>query len=1363
MNLSHRTLCSSPNPTDGTRCRLPFSTNDSLALVSNNYLQIYTLDDNNLQLVWEKQFWGEIFGVFRHKLPQNEYDSLIVGVDYSKIVVLNVENGCDLVETEFHQFEDDKITPDKPTRVRNPSIMRIDPTGSCIGLVLAQQSLFLLELYNERNIIKSDLKPNESHSNWEVITSYTLIDLTHIHRHLPKFEIRMYRIRDMVFLHGYNIPTLAIMHEMIPTCSLTLPLRQSNVRVSIASPPLKSNSMNRIAVWNSLDMPHNSFGLLAIETPFSGLIVLSKNALIYISHDTSVALELNSVARLDNELHMPITNSSKVPLEITSKVACCLDRNHLLVTVDLHKLALVRLNHDMEKIESMNIETFDDKLYHTSVLIPFSSENDNKFKVFVGCNMNDSELCQITYDQVYEDFEIDTYQYSDKEIDMFRRIYGNDENQDNPIPKHNLVIKISNLKVNTLLCLRQIGNISSACIGVNKYDRKALSFCTATGFHKTGRLQFVSSGIPTEEIVRITSQEFIGITEIFSFPSLKAIVCSYGGDNPRTKLYTVEDKSVLVSFDEDVFIYDQRTIFAYEYAEKNCFIQATTSVVKVIYFTEYSEDYTSVEIPAGENGFIKSVSVSNKKGFLGILRGERLEEGISYTVSLYDHKSILSKKLNNPYYQQKFDVIKNDHFSKLLLCDNNLFFFINKVLYVFDINNKTDIRFDHFYFNIFPESFRYEGTALESGKFDFAQGNANIEGARYEIHNFNAFLTKLGDVYIFSIMFRNHPTIFYRYYPQFNSFSRLHLGKLSVIGNTEGNIIPFTLFDKEYAFLVGPRKPMFIMPENGFPRILSSKKYLAGTVTFAMHQDIFITSDLKSVTIHLFNDPMMENKFIIGGCIVERFEMGCTIHQVQYTNYQDVDYYVLRCSEPIPYDDTSNRYRIIEEDSLIKLPIPYNKAVPITPKRIIDDDDIKMLPIHYEEHYTMKIVLYHKIQKTYKVSDSIDYNNHEFINTFSIVETYENPRDISHPNKFIAVGTGFMGQDQEPPDGSLQTKESMQMHGFLYVYQVAEKDEDVYNLRFTKVCAKIYASPILSITDICGYIALFIGTHLQLIQIYSFKEDQEKVESILKKIREEKEGREDYYDNREKGETFKDYYDHTLKEVTFYVGRFTPSSLISIKNYLLYTDMLTGYDIIRWREYGRKLITLAKDSFSFNLASGSFVSYKDMLGGLVFDVNGNVRIFEIDGYAIPSEAIVNRSVFFIGGSALSSGHLPVSEGEQGIEGHLTWYATTNGKIGAFTPIPEDVRHRLCVVQAHYINSLPGLSHFEYRSGAFQTIKEQDLLSQSAKLVVDMDLLEDFAEASLSSKDMCIKPCFNNFSELSSILCRIHDNGLDVFE
>jgi cleavage and polyadenylation specificity factor subunit 1 len=345
------------------------------------------------------------------------------------------------------------------------------------------------------------------------------------------------------------------------------------------------------------------------------------------------------------------------------------------------------------------------------------------------------------------------------------------------------------------------------------------------------------------------------------------------------------------------------------------------------------------------------------------------------------------------------------------------------------------------------------------------------------------------------------------------------------------------------------------------------------------------------------------------------------------------------------------------------------------------------LPIRTEEQYQLYVLIESRL------SPVLSFERHQICTSVAFVRTLENYQiENSNFSEYLAVGTAFMCHEER------------QMRGTLAIYKgnlVWNEQRHENEYEFRELYKKIQQAPVTAISEVDGYIATFVGGRLQMSMFLN---------------------------------------EEAIKEASFLNGHFYCTQMLSLKNYVFFVDAFKGFQLVRWRRYGNKMITIGCDFTTHLPLAAGLMTENGRFGGVVFDDFGNAQVFDIDEYSIPIDSFVIRSVFHIGCRVMASGHFPIKgERKDEIAGHFTWFVSDKGRFGLFSPIRDDIiRRNLCCVQTAYEKALVGLSHLEYRHSKFPMLRNQEGIIASPRLIVDIDLLKDLLDSPPELLRQCVR-------------------------
>lgn len=1273
MDLSYRTLCDSPAPTTAVLCNLPFSKAPCIATASETKLQIYTFRDQKLILIWEKNYWAKIIAIFAHH--EKKYDCLILVCDVSKVVVLQPVGDVDLQETEFHQFDPEEM---ESTCIRHPTKAVMDPNGTCIALLIGISTIYFLTLSQPEgfDLSKRPIVKTGQHSKWETINGAVLFNL------VKDYKPPIFRVRDIKFLEGYKCPTLAILHEPIPTWSVRLPLQKSTIAISITSPLLierKTSLVHDQSIsWTSRPLPHNAITVIPVWIPHGGFLVLCKNSIIYMTHTSGLAYGLNALARIDDECPFELCDQSVEPHEIFSPAYAIMDATHVLITVDEHHPAILTLHTNGIDVTGLSLFVNNEIEFHPSLFLKYF---DNLY--FGGSVIEDSILFELSFEtEEQQSSFIDTVQLSESQLQLYEMLY------DSPPINASRQLTTS-LTMNIISKIYQLGTVTCATPFINIYEmaliqgqEDAISMALGCGLKNSGCLQFFRLSL-TPKI-----RHELSISDVISVFASNKFDFILFATQTSTMLY-----QVYPDFRDDTKNYDEiisasePTIVGKDFI--GAFLQITPTGARLI---NESQILATWKVPPGKE--IKQAIIYNAYAAVVVDQTVYFCDGNDCEV---DENHLTNLSFNPITLPKNETTNKPPPISKIAMYGDFLFMLqINSTLLIYSVVSQNIV--------LAIDQFRYFHDVYYR----------NIESTTSWIQTINVLdmnIIDIGTMQILTLILKEGNVILYQiaYNEETNDFAfrRIKTRRFTYSSNPNkhGSIVQFYDINGFTGGFICGERPMFLLGESGYPRLIPAPEGLF----FTQFKNDFFYGGSKTVKLANFENLLQSEikTHIIDGCPIQRKMLYQTPRCMAYADPWKA--LVFFASRPIPFSH-ENEPDIDAEAHLV----PHYQRPP-TPARELPEDNY---PIAYEEQYTLFVASANGIK------EEMELDRHEVgycVSFLHLSENYQIPKPTL--SEFLAIGTGYMCHEERMVRGRMAIYKGI-------LVQSEQQDENEIKLQelYDSTKDQVLQAPVTNICEVDGYIAAFIGTQLQMIMFINQK---------------------------------------AIKVASFLNGHFFSNQLLSMKNYLFYVDAYKGFQMIRWRKYGNKLITVAKDFQTFCPLSASLITHNETFGGAVYDCAGNVQLFEIDEYAIPVDAFIIRSVFHIGCRAISAGMFPMmlknESGANEISGYFGWFVGDKGTIGVFSPIKNDnERRKFCIIQNSYEKTLTGFSHQEYRWGKFPLLKNAELISQSPRLVVDMDLILDLLESHPETQRNCTKMFSRSVSEMLASVAEMYSVS-SIFE
>lgn len=223
-----------------------------------------------LQKLCSYPVFGAVESLQVIRFSQSYKDSLLLGCMDAKLSVIDFDMAThSIVNRSLQQYEDKKY--EIAGNLSAFPLVRVDPLNRCAAWLVYDKQLVVFPMHKAADFQAKD----EGHgAAWGALDCFT-INLA---------NISVANVKDMVFLDGYDDPSLLILHEKKYTCPGRYAVLENTVAVTSLSLNLPLGSSSVIASFDSL--PHSSFSLLAIPTPIGGAVIFSSNLCFHFNNQT---------------------------------------------------------------------------------------------------------------------------------------------------------------------------------------------------------------------------------------------------------------------------------------------------------------------------------------------------------------------------------------------------------------------------------------------------------------------------------------------------------------------------------------------------------------------------------------------------------------------------------------------------------------------------------------------------------------------------------------------------------------------------------------------------------------------------------------------------------------------------------------------------------------------------------------------------------------------------------------------------------------------------------------------------------------------------------------------------------------------
>ena len=397
----------------------------------------------------------------------NEADALVVSFKVGKVAVL----AFDVIVRRLHllaifNFESDatglgahvraSASVRLPTGASGQGIVKVDPNQRCLAMVMYEDQLAVLplatfsesrgmlgfgyaeepeeeddeEALEHRKGYVSSVKDRPEQKNLgdiDFVTDYS----SRLFR--PPFIIPFSEIgegivgetKDFCYLRGYIDPTIAILHEPVPTNSARLTYERHTCQLTAVTLDLETG--RHPVVWTVPNLPHDALCLVPVDSPIGGVIVLCTNAILYLSQQQVISQGLNGFAPTTTYHHSRV-RLQPPPEDISIELDCVrwewISVSQLLLTIQEGYAFVVCLQREEDSNFVEDILVRDTGLALNTVQCITSTLNR---WFFFGSLVSDSLLLTIMPQTIFSAAEKLRYWMRLRKLDWKRYLRNNDK------------------------------------------------------------------------------------------------------------------------------------------------------------------------------------------------------------------------------------------------------------------------------------------------------------------------------------------------------------------------------------------------------------------------------------------------------------------------------------------------------------------------------------------------------------------------------------------------------------------------------------------------------------------------------------------------------------------------------------------------------------------------------------------------------------------------------------------------------------------------------------------------------------------------------------------------------------------------
>nr|XP_054773203.1 cleavage and polyadenylation specificity factor subunit 1-like [Lytechinus pictus] len=277
--------------------------------------------------------FGKVMSMQSAQVTGSGRDALLLSFMNAKVSIVEYDpNMHDLKTLSMHYFEEDETKEGVYRNIYHP-IVRVDPDHRCAIMLTYGSKLVVLPFRREGLIEDLDKSLSTSTRRGALMPSYVI--------RLNEMDDPICNILDVQFLHGYYEPTLLILYEPLRTWPGRVAVRQDTC--SIVALSLNMAQKVHPIIWSQSSLPYDCRQVQAVPKPIGGVLILAVNSLLYLNQSIPpYGVSLNSLTDWSTAFPLKIQEGVKVSMDCTQATFISYDRLALsLKDGEIYVLTLV--------------------------------------------------------------------------------------------------------------------------------------------------------------------------------------------------------------------------------------------------------------------------------------------------------------------------------------------------------------------------------------------------------------------------------------------------------------------------------------------------------------------------------------------------------------------------------------------------------------------------------------------------------------------------------------------------------------------------------------------------------------------------------------------------------------------------------------------------------------------------------------------------------------------------------------------------------------------------------------------------------------------------------------------------------------
>lgn len=1228
-------------------------------------------------------------------------DYLLLAFKEAKLSIVQYDDEThDLKTICFHNYEQDHLRDIKVQYTSSLPLIRSDPESRCAAALINGNRLAVI--------------PISINHNQVVVGSSYVVNLGSLNESLMN-------VLDFQFLHGYLEPTVAILHEPVPTWAGRIAVKKDSLAMLLISIDLEQQT--NPSVWNINGLPFDAFELLSVPHPLGGVLVFSTNSLIYLNQNCPpLAVSLNSIGCATTNFPMKLQEIDELTLDCCK--FCPIDYKQIFITTKEGELYVLSLLDD--NASTVNGFQFDKVL--VSVMATCICVLDKNY-LFLGSRLEKSNLLKFSKKHLDEKEQMKCDSSNDNEDLEEMNLYGRKARKCRPAQ---FTIEICDSFLN-------IGPCNQTIIGPSDIMKEefadsanpAIDLVTISGFNRNGAISVLQRNIRPEIVASFSMADCTDMWSVIVKDE------SGGGDNDYLSLMImnrlrstviIKTGSQIAQLDRTGFITKEATIFAGNLGGNKYIVQVSKSRIRLMQGTKclqtiLLDQRSPVVSCASTDPYLALLTESNE---LMIVSLEKDETGNSFHLVCNKTENTLKNVTCISLYRDDSGIFCGQTFS----------------------SSSTQEEFDHDIDMLDEEVFLYGNHKNEKMQIKPTASNKSSHWLITHQRNGDLTIYSLPDLELKfkSPGFGNGHHVLYNIlgdesYRQLSQNESTNIREITVAGLGHNNLRPHLLVIINQDLVIyeafsyaNPSEPyhselrfkkvthvssatsdcndaLLVRSGPGLLRLFENVSSLSG-VFLCGYRPLWIFMTSRGILrLHpmTFDGPITAFSFFHSGNCQNGFAYLNSKKQLQMSKlYSDKIYDSAWPLRVIPLMGTPYQLAYHMEKKVyavsISVPKPCNKI-----PRIVKDNELEIVQVDKEEKFLYPKVDNFSLQfysgSTWELIPQCQFELDDFerVTCLQII-TLKSGGTKGGTKDYIVCGTTYSCTEDVPSKGRIIIMDVIDV--------VPEPGAPLTRYKLKVEHTKEHKGGVSAMAGIQGHLVSAIG---QKIYISQMKDGDVKVVAFI--------------------------------DALIYVH-----SISVIKNLLLVGDVFKSVTLYRYQEDMKVLSIVSRDMKQRHINSVEYLVDKDNLHFLATDSSNNLLCFSYHPELRESERgqkLIQSACFNIGSQVNSMFRMKCSsKHNEFVDRHTTYLSTLDGSIGFVVPLQDKIYRRLLMLQTVLTWNISHTAQLNPKAARYSES------TSNQPSILDGVLISRFHELTFEEKKMIASRIGSSMEQIASDLLQI---------